>query len=427
MCESSYSKVRLFFILLQISITLNLSAEGIKGINNQIRFDVEDNASIEMILNTDGLGIGVIPTANLHVSGNAIVSNSLKVGTISGSSNLEVGGTVGFGFEAITSDATLGDSSLVLVDSASDNIKVTLPYAGNVTGRIYTIKRTSSENRVWLYSDNLIDSFSSVGLDSSSSSLGSIEIISDGSTWYSLSRHSIAELWTPASVTTSIWLDADDSTTVTANVSNSVEAWSDKSGNSNDFVQSNSTYKPTLTTANGRSAIYFSVSGNTSMTSTSSLQDVVSSDNLFSIYLALPSSSDARGLFHARGTARVQIRDSNQWMIGTYSGGDPGIATSANILGGMQRDINGDVSYSVDGTFSANVYNDAVSLQDGTTLKIGESDGLRHTGHVGELVAFPSHLSTEVRLKLEGYLAHKWGFLDNLPSDHLYKVIPPYE
>ncbi len=404
-----------------------LSAEGVKGTNGQINFDVSDDGTLEMVLNTTGLGVGISPSANLHIAGNAIVTNTVAIGTTSGSSNLELAGTIGFGFETITSDTTLGDSSLVLVNSVSDNIKVTLPYAGNVEGRIYTIKRTSTENRVWLYSDNLIDSFRSVGLDSASGRLGSIEVISDGRTWYSLTRHSIAELWTPGSVTTSIWLDADDSTTVTANVSNSVEAWSDKSGNSNDFVQSNSTYKPTLTTANGRSAIYFSVAGNTSMTSTSSLQDVVSSDNLFSLYLALPSSSDAQGLFHARGTARVQIRGSHQWMIGTYSGGDPGIATSANILGGMQRDINGDVSYSIDGTFSANVDNDTVSLQDGTTLKIGESDGIRHTGHVGELVAFPSHLSTEDRLKLEGYLAHKWGFLDNLPSDHLYKVIPPFE
>lgn len=415
-----------YFVIWMFYCAFGLSAEGVKGTNGRINFDVSDDGSSEMILNTTGLGVGISPSANLHIAGNAIVTNTVAIGTTSGSSNLELAGTIGFGFETITSDTTLGDSSLVLVNSASDNIKVTLPYAGNVEGRIYTIKRTSTENRVWLYSDNLIDSFSSVGLDSTSGRLGSIEVISDGSTWYSLTRHSITELWTPASVTTSIWLDADDSTTITANVSNDVATWADKSGSSNDFTQSTDSNKPTLVSVNGRSALYFD-GANTSMTSTSSLQDVVSSDNLFSLYLALPSSSDARGLFHARGTARVQMRDNTQWMIGTYSGGDPGIATSANILGGIQRDINGDVSYSIDGTFSANVYNDTVSLQDGTTLKIGESDGIRHTGHVGELIAFPSHLSTEDRLKLEGYLAHKWGFLDNLPSDHLYKVIPPFE
>ncbi len=101
--------------------------------DGKIRFDTRMDGQAEMTLNSTGLGIGVLlPSSNLHVNGNAIISEQLFVGGSSGSSNLNVIGTIGYGVQTVSSNATLGDSSVVLVDSSSDNITLTLPYAGNV-------------------------------------------------------------------------------------------------------------------------------------------------------------------------------------------------------------------------------------------------------------------------------------------------------
>lgn len=43
-----------------------------------------------------------------------------------------------------------------------------------------------------------------------------------------------------------------------------------------------------------------------------------------------------------------------------------------------------------------------------------------------EVVYYNAELSVSNRQKLEGYLAHKWGLTNNLPSDHPYKYEPPY-
>jgi hypothetical protein len=44
-----------------------------------------------------------------------------------------------------------------------------------------------------------------------------------------------------------------------------------------------------------------------------------------------------------------------------------------------------------------------------------------------ELIIYNTALSTTDRQKLEGYLAHKWGLTNNLPSGHPYKYEPPYK
>ena len=56
---------------------------------------------------------------------------------------------MGFALASINSDETLSDS-LNLVDSSQGNLNLTLPYAGNATGRMVTVKKTSSNNQVWI-------------------------------------------------------------------------------------------------------------------------------------------------------------------------------------------------------------------------------------------------------------------------------------
>ena len=52
-----------------------------------------------------------------------------------------------------------------------------------------------------------------------------------------------ASPWSPAEITTSVWLDAADASTITAD-GNGISQWDDKSGNDHHAVQTNNTYKP---------------------------------------------------------------------------------------------------------------------------------------------------------------------------------------
>ena len=47
-------------------------------------------------------------------------------------------------------------------------------------------------------------------------------------------------------------------------------------------------------------------------------------------------------------------------------------------------------------------------------------------GFISEIVATNELLSTTDRQRLEGYLAHKWGLIANLPGGHPFKFTPPY-
>jgi hypothetical protein len=85
--------------------------------NGQIKFDVQSNGQEEMILNELGLGIGVSPSANLHVNGNAIIPQKIFIGNNSGSSNLNIHGTLGYVTKVVSSNTTLGDDAMVLVST----------------------------------------------------------------------------------------------------------------------------------------------------------------------------------------------------------------------------------------------------------------------------------------------------------------------
>jgi ribosomal protein S17E len=46
-------------------------------------------------------------------------------------------------------------------------------------------------------------------------------------------------------------------------------------------------------------------------------------------------------------------------------------------------------------------------------------------GDISEVIILPYVPSESVRQRIEGYLAHKWGFTSKLPMDHPYKNLAP--
>jgi hypothetical protein len=84
------------FLMLILPILLTVfSFADVNSTSGHIGFDVDSAGMKEMTLNSFGLGIGVEPSANLHVQGNALIGQSLVVGgSNSSTSNLHVMGSV---------------------------------------------------------------------------------------------------------------------------------------------------------------------------------------------------------------------------------------------------------------------------------------------------------------------------------------------
>jgi hypothetical protein len=151
----------IFFI---ISLLTSLLAD-VKSSTGNIYFNVDRSGGNEFVMNQNGLGIGTTtPAANLHLNG-----------------------TVAQGFQSVSSDTTLGQHSLVLANTASNSIFLTLPYAANVSGRRYQVKKTNPLNSLHIKGGgNYIDTYSILSLAPSQYSTlqnPSVELMSDGSQW----------------------------------------------------------------------------------------------------------------------------------------------------------------------------------------------------------------------------------------------------
>ncbi|MBF0199538.1 MAG: LamG domain-containing protein, partial [Planctomycetes bacterium] len=164
-----------------------LSYASIKSNTGIISFDADSLSPAEASLSSNGLMIGSSEwaSANLEVSGNTIISKQLFVGCNSGSSNLNLSGTIGLNYLSVSDDTAIDYHSLVLANTASNNIEITLPYAANVSGRILQIKKTSPLNTLTVSGGgNFIDNIFSVSFSGNRSQ---IKLISSGTQWMILS------------------------------------------------------------------------------------------------------------------------------------------------------------------------------------------------------------------------------------------------
>jgi hypothetical protein len=64
-------------------------------------------------------------------------------------------------------------------------------------------------------------------------------------------------------------------------------------------------------------------------------------------------------------------------------------------------------------------------LQSWEGAALGRYAGTFYDGTIYEVMIFNQNLSLDRRLKIEGYLAHKWGLVTQLPTQHPYQTSPP--
>jgi hypothetical protein len=199
------NKQNMKFALVIISMVTTSLLQGFSGqINSEtgtIQFDVNFDNQTEAVLSDSGFGLGTTaPSANLHVAGNSIISESLSIGSNSSTgSNLSVQGTWGFSILDVSDNAELTQTSFVLADTSNGNIFLQLPSVEDSQDRLITIKKTSLEHELTL-TGGMIEGASSAKITSGGNAYPSIELINSDSTWYILGGQELDLLETQSKI-----------------------------------------------------------------------------------------------------------------------------------------------------------------------------------------------------------------------------------
>jgi len=228
--------------------------------------------------------------------------------------------------------------------------------------------------------------------------------------------------WTPSAISTELWLDASDYSTITES-GGSVSQWADKSGSDNHATQATGSRQPVYASSDGM------LGGMPS----------VGTGGLAGKYFWTPTVGAKRiyaVLYFGNGTEAIWPEHC-AWLSG------PGRSGEWRITGRTNQSI----------WDASNDFNDAGTYRDGSivssrdalplpatlwkfessqtrtqTWKIlcgNSASWSRWNGALGELIFTDGAEDLATQQRLEGYLAWKWGLQGNLPADHPYKSAPP--
>jgi hypothetical protein len=254
--------------------------------------------------------------------------------------------------------------------------------------------------------------------------------------------------WTPSLISTALWLDAADASTVTT-VSGAVSQWNDRSGNGRNAVQVSSDSRPAYTAnvLNGKSVLTLDGTDDfMTVAHAAALNAQISPSTVAVVYkksagFRVMQKKDGTGatgdgwffddqtlLSVAGGFATNYATNQNAWQIdvGTWNGstikhwrnGSKLVATSV----GSSEPASSVVNSEVDPGPTPASNTDAVYI--GRRLNPSGTSGIM-TGQIAGILICNTALSDDDRKKLEGYYAHLFGLTANLPSDHPFKVNVP--
>ena len=261
--------------------------------------------------------------------------------------------------------------------------------------------------------------------------------------------------WDPSLITTALWLDGSDNTTIfsdagTTQATNggAVQQWNDKSGNNRHFSNGTLANRPTLnsTAINGKPALVFDGS-NDSLGASSAV--IPTTHSLFVLFVPTIENSTGSliGQWEAGQTGRY-LWNTNQNCGTATTSGRVNIFNSTTTQGSCQIGVAAtDTSITNAPTIIESIcttgseswkllqngteYESATitSVYQGINTALGTTSASGTTqyydGQIAEVVLTASAVSTDTRQRIEGYLAHKWGLTANLPSDHPYKTVGP--
>ena len=257
-----------------------------------------------------------------------------------------------------------------------------------------------------------------------------------GNKWYRHFDNTAIELWTPARITTELWLDASDSASITHS-SNTVSQWNDKSGKNNHVTASGN---PATGSSTQNSLNVIDLDGNDffkkatftnpasgdlqvfivcEVTQVTTISDSIISQNAASHdwQIEAGNATEFYGL----------LRTSNQTSSSSKIGDT--VISMMNIWcasfdytddGQYQLMLNGSI---LSGTVLRAYTNKIASPQD-LLIFTNRVENKSPAGKIAEVIIYESQSNSE-RQQVEGYLAHKWGLTGNLNGSHPYKTNAP--
>jgi hypothetical protein len=233
----------------------------------------------------------------------------------------------------------------------------------------------------------------------------------------------------PATLTTTLWLDAADLNTLTL-VSGGVSEWRDKSGNNRHASQATASarpsYEPNRLVFDGTSdflrineAFLNSLQAPVLIAAVARINDY---DYGGIITSNTESTEGRRGL----------IMDLDKWNYGAS-----GLAITGGVVNMTTKPYTVLTAESVTNSNHALYYNGNTQVTStvtstfptaATAVDIGKyrvNDGNFGAMTLQEIIVIANYNTNVVRQQIEGYLAWKWGLQGDLPSGHPYKNTAP--
>ena len=247
--------------------------------------------------------------------------------------------------------------------------------------------------------------------------------------------------WDPSLISTALWLDAADASTITES-GGAVSEWRDKSGNNYHATQPNAGNQPVYNSAgfNSKGSISFTRSSPRYLSTPSITGNGIASASFTAIQVIKPGTGwgslymSSIGTRSAGGTWWSFIRDSNNNEIGFHGAVQYWTGSYLNTNGAILIDV-------VSSGTKHNAWRDGTQIginernigpyggNNNVSLLIGAGSNVNtaeaYLGDIMEVVLVTSAISTDIRQRIEGYLAHKWGLTANLPAGHPYKTAVP--
>ena len=266
---------------------------------------------------------------------------------------------------------------------------------------------------------------------------------------YKAAPPTVDPLWTPAEISTALWLDAADAATITE-VSGAVSEWSDKSGNGLHVSQGTASARPVRQVAeqNGLDVLRFDGS-NDRLTrfSASHLGRNVGQLLVLGVrrHASVPTSNRILMCFsHSTVTSFRATVEAGRTSSKAGCGGRrldansfQQVVSSANVTTGFQLQaadfrysdadlyqyINGSLEGSSTSFQTAGNTSDTASERLAIGATVADTGSEWMNGDIAEIVVL--HNDPANRQRVEGYLAHKWGLEGDLPGGHPYKHAAP--
>jgi hypothetical protein len=235
----------------------------------------------------------------------------------------------------------------------------------------------------------------------------------------------------------SLWLDGQDSTSMTFNGAGLVTAWTDKS----IYSTNNATANTPITLdpdglGTGYQALTFTgsewLTGAVSITGTTYTAFVVASMNTTSaasarlLALSAPNTTDSTSASHitlARTGTSTTVQNKRNATVAstTITYATPTLFTTSADNTNIYISQNGGVSVGTGSSGAFTISSYAIGNNTLTTDVTGPLNGF-----VGEVIVYNCYLSTTQQAQVQGYLAWKWGLQTSLPTTSSYTDNPPY-